>query len=375
MQGQLRVALWGVTMRSSEAVRHIQQVASMGLAPHVAIPVMMDTLNRLVPGNPNPFFWAKPDGTITDFHIDEIRPQTMESSMMLGRHNTPDDMPTFDRLISGPRPVNNTGLLRQMAGWSRSAFYNDMLRGNYAENSVDFQIRDASGVRGMFALTRGVRDRQVNSAEIRRTAALVPHFLHAMDAPAQIDLQGARASDQLSHIIIDGQGAIESLSADAATMILQLHNMPFGSGSPLNEFAGRLPPVVQMVLERLRLIRTEQDTPPASIDVPTRWGLFRVRAVPMRSAVDAVSGSASDRTIVTIQPLVERRVRHVQKLRDTELTPAERRVALRMAGGEDGASIASELGMETSSYRQYAKRIYATLGVDGRMGVQAMLDS
>jgi hypothetical protein len=358
-------------MRSSEAVRHIQHIASMGLAPHVAIPVMLDAIPHVTYTNQTPFFWANSDGVITDFIGRDIPPHTLESGMMLNRHNTPDDVPTMDRLFMGPRPYNNTELLSHLAGWGKSAFFNDMLRANHAEKSVDFQLRDASGIRGSFALTRGLKDRSYNAEEFRRVAALLPHFIHAMNAPVEIEARELSASPDISHIIANQTGEIVSFSGNAANMILQLFGRPLGTGDRLSEYVKWLPPAAMIVLERLRLIESGREAQPAKIEVPTRWGLFRVSAVPMLAAVE----TPSEMVIVSIQRLIDKRVMRAEKLIGTDLTAAERRVALRMAGDGDGDAIARDLGMQTSSYRQYAKRIYITLGTSGRMGVKQFLDS
>lgn len=358
-------------MRSKEAVRHIQHIASLGLPQRVAIPAMVDALRHVVPANQNPFFWANDDGLITDFYGENIDLVSMESSMMLNRHNTPDDVPTMDRLMRGPLTVNNTATLRRLPGWKHSAFYNEMLRGNAAENSMDFQLRDSSGIRGAFAISRGLNDRPVQAEEMRRMAGLVPHFIHAMNANPDGTRREATAASDPAYIVCSLAGEIVSYSAGSGTRILQLYNMPLGAGVKFGDYLKRLPPCAQLVLDRLRMIHNDQAVQPASLEVPTRWGLFRVSAVPMHSLPDARSETA----IVTVQPLIDKRLTRARKLIGTDLTPAERRVAVRMADPGDGDAIARDLGLTVGAYRQYAKRIYGTLDVEGRLGVKAVLDS
>jgi len=361
-------------MRPKEAVRHIQHIASMGLDQRVAIPAMVDALRFVVPANQNPFFWANSAGMITDFYGQGIVHASMESAMMLNRHNTADDVPTMDRLLLGPLLVNNTAVLRRMAGWNHSAFFNDMLRGNAAEKSVDFQLRDSSGIRGAFAVSRGMHDRAMQADEIRRVAALAPHFIHAMNAEpkggAGAGAVAASALGDAAYIVATLGGEIVSYSEGAASRILQLVNVPLGHGVKFTEYLTMLPAPAMLVLDRLRSIQTGLSSQPASLEVPTRWGLFRVSAVPMQSAPDALSGTA----IITVQPLIDKRLHRAERLIGTDLTLAERRVALRMAEPGDGDQSAQDLGLTVGAYRQYAKRIYAALGVDGRLGVKALLD-
>jgi hypothetical protein len=357
-------------MRASETIRHIQHIASLGLAPRVAVPLIVGAMHGLIPVNQIPFFWADSDGTITDFYGPDVMPSTLESAMTLNRYNTPDDVPTMDRLLNSARLINNTALLQQLAGWSNSAFLNDMLRGNNGENSMDFQLRDASGIRGAFAISRGLQDRAMSADEVRRVAALVPHILHAMNAQAGPEAHETIASQEIAHIISNMAGEVISCSANAANMILQLYDMPLGHGVRFSDYLDRLPPAAMLAVQRLRLIQNGETANPASIDLPTRWGLFRVSAVPMQAKPETIS----EMVIVTIQPLIDKRVKWAQNLVGTDLTPAERRVAMRMAGAGDGDAIARDLGIETSSYRQYAKRIYTALRVEGRMGVKAFLD-
>jgi hypothetical protein len=201
-------------------------------------------------------------------------------------------------------------------------------------------------------------------------AALLPHFIHAMSAPGEIEARELSAGPDVSHIIANQAGEIVSFSGNAANMILQLYHRPLGTGDRLSDFVKRLPPAAMLVVERLRLIQSGRDAQPATLEVPTRWGLFRVSAVPMQATLD----TPSEMVIVTIQPLIDKRVARAERLIGTDLTAAERRVALRMAGEGDGDVIARDLGLQTSSYRQYAKRIYTALGVNGRMAVKALID-
>lgn len=357
-------------MRPSEAVRHIQHIAALGLAPRVAIPIMVDAMHHVVRANQVPFFWADTEGMITDFYGQQVIPNTLESAMMLNRHNTADDVPTMDRLLRGPLLVNNTASLKQLSGWSKSAFYNEMLRGNAAEKSIDFQLRDKAGIKGAFAISRGLRDRALQADEVRRVASLMPHFVHAMNAPSDRIPPEAIESSEHAHIIANLAGEILSYSANSSIRILQLYDMPLGSGVLFTDYLRRLPPAAMMAVQRLRLIQKGDLAKPASLELATRWGLFRVSAIPMQMTPDR----PSDMIIVAIQPLIDKRVARLEKLIDTALTPAERRVALRMADSGDGDAIAQDLGIKTSSYRQYAKRIYTALGVEGRIGVKQFLD-
>jgi hypothetical protein len=358
-------------MRSKEGVRHIQHIASMGLAQHVAIPAMVDALHDVVPANQFPFCWTNEDGMVADFYGPDVIPQTLEALMVMDRHNTPDDVPTIDRVLQGPLAFNNTALHRQLGGWSHSAYFNDMLRGNLAENSIDFPLRDASGVRGAISVARGVNDRPMQAGEMRRVAALLPHFIHAMNAEPTGNMPEISEACDAVFIISTIAGDIMSYSAGGANRILQLYNSPLGKGVKFGDYLNRLPPAAMLVVDRLKLIQSGRSAQPASLEVPTRWGLFRISAVPMQAA----SNLTSETVMVTIRPLIDKRLARAQRLIASDLTLAERRVALRMAGFGGGDAIARDLGLSIGAYRQYAKRIYAALGVEGRIGVKAMLDS
>lgn len=361
-------------MRAHEAYRYIQQIAAQGWSPQVAIPLMMAGIGWLVGSESNPFFWAGADGMITDFHIPVFRPWTHESSAMLNRFNTSGEVPTMDRLLLGPRLVNNTELLRRLAGWNRSVFKNDMLRGNNAENSVDFQIRDSSGPRACFAVTRSIRERPLGAREMQRIAKLVPHFLHAINARRD-QADGNHGDDEPNnampcHVLVSRSGEIIGRGDNSCRHLLELHDRPLAFGESLSHRLERLPHTALRVLDRLNRLGNGEDSRPAAEEVVTRWGRFRVSAHPL------VPGDASrgDTVVLTIQPLVDRRVRRIQRLAQSSLTPGEQRIALRMADPGNGAQIAEELGISAAAYRQYAKRIYATLAVDGRLGVMRYTD-
>jgi DNA-binding CsgD family transcriptional regulator len=100
--------------------------------------------------------------------------------------------------------------------------------------------------------------------------------------------------------------------------------------------------------------------------VPTCWGLIRV-------AAHARTGA--DEFAITLQLFLPRAVRRLKALGKLDLSPRERELALAMSGPASGSDLARSSGLSTGAYRQYAKRIYARLGVDGRDGVRLLLDT
>lgn len=120
------------------------------------------------------------------------------------------------------------------------------------------------------------------------------------------------------------------------------------------------------VVQRLNDARQGRNRFPPSLEAATRWGRFKVIAH-LRSG--------SGETVVSIQRLIPRQLRRLNRACGFALSPREREVAVAMCGLGNGDAIARSVGLSAATYREYARRIYARLGVEGRAGVRELLDS
>jgi DNA-binding CsgD family transcriptional regulator len=358
-------------MQPVQATRFIKQVAAMGMPPSDAIPLMMEALEHVVPSQNNPFSWTQADGMPTRVWLPEIAPHAFEAAFAETFADRGPDAPTIDKLTGGPRPFNNTADVHRMPRWKKSALKNELLHYYNAEQSCDFAVRDGGVLKASFSISRPEQAVPFTMRELRRVHALVPYFLHALNAPAS-----AQSTCETSSALPDGtaaqltaarDGTILGMGPGAEDLLFKLADVEWTEQRSVASTLARLPSKVTALFDRFDPL---SNVPP-TVDLKSRWGLFRVMVHPVK----AVATSIPDMAIVTIQPLLPAAARHMRMLCRYAMTPAERRVALLMTEQCSGDVIAARAGLTLNSYRQIAKRIYSVLEVGGRDAVRQFLMS
>jgi hypothetical protein len=358
-------------MRHVEAFSYIRQIAAMGLPPHDAIPLMMGELCSAVRSENSPFFWSDPHGFPVDMWIADFAPSVFEAEVVEMRSNRDPDAATTNKIISGPRAYNNTELVSRLPGWANSVIKNELFKYYNVGESIDFSLRDNGVIKGMFAISRPPGSQRFSSAELKKIRPLVQHFVHALSAPARPSFPGEGVSDgQFCCLIVGYDGTILSHGPGAEDILFKLSGATWGKFVKVSDLTKRVPLCAMEVIDRLRTIQSGATSAPASTSIVTRWGLFKISAHPLTPAF----GSLSDTIAMTIQPVVSLEVARLRRIANWQLSPSERRVALRMAGPGEGEDIAKDVGLTLGSYRQIAKRIYATLGIEGRAAVKLLLN-
>lgn len=359
-------------MNRRDVVQHAQHIASLGLPPHVAIGEILTLMKLAVPAAQMSFFWTDPQGRPIDMWVETFIPGALESSLALMATDVLPSEPCFWNILRGPREFNNCEVAERSPDWERSALKNDMYRGYGIATTFDVILRDRGVLRGGFGISREAGAPRIAAAELKALMAVRPHLLHAMDGlPRQGFAADLNQADFPAHIVCALDGSVLLLGPGGEDALFRLCDDRIDRGVSVVDRVKRIPSAAMIVLERLRNIRSGQLGSPAKADVSTRFGRFQVAAHPMTDG----QGVATDQILITVQQLIRRDLRSMRKLRETALTGAERRVALAMLDPGDGNAVADRLGLSPGSYRQYAKRVYAALGVEGRIGLKSLLDT
>lgn len=352
-------------MGPSATIQHIRHIASQGLPAKMAVAAMVDALEPLIPTRTKIFFWVGEDSSPSDFYEAEPLMSALDAYFCQAEALARDpNAPSFDKLANSPVEYGGWRRFEHFDGWERSVLKNEVFGAYNIGNNLDFTIRDGGKPVGVLAIAREPGTSSYARSDIDTVLALRGHFLHAMNAGQVLEkAAGAEgACDGPAIALVGSDGTVVQAGPQAALLLHQL-----ATPQPKMRLTGRpAPEPVREAMRRLRAIEEGHGTLAASLDVMTGWGRIRVIAH---------SRCPSGEAIVSLQRFVPRALCRIHRSAGLDLSPREREVAVAMCGTGDGDAIARHLGLSSASYREYARRIYRRLGVEGRMAIKDLLDS
>jgi DNA-binding NarL/FixJ family response regulator len=350
-------------LRQSAAIQHIQHIAALGLPPEVAVPQMVDALQFVVPSATNCFMWLDENCAPVRYYERHPIPSALDAFMGQSQALEAKGEPNIMRLTRASGDYGNWWAFTAESGWEMSVMRNELFRPYNIGNNMDFLIRDRGQPRALLTVNREPGSAPFSQMEINVLLSLRGHFLHAMAAPPdKYQSETFVPDNDVACVIFDRAGSLISSGPNADLLLYQLRPV----AETIQIGSENAPPSVQSLLSQLEKARNGHLTAAPSSDVRTIWGDIRVAAHMM---------TADKLVIVTLQRLESRIVRRMRRLAQLDLSPRERRVALAMCEMTSAGDIARDTGLTESSFREYAKRIYGRLDVQGRDGVRVLLDS
>jgi len=355
-----------MTVGLSAAVQHVRHIAALGLPDRMAVAAMIDALEEVVPTRTRTFLWADEDGIPCDTYDRDLIPSAVNEFNELSPQLAADrNAPSLDKMLNSPDEYGGWQRFQHLPGWDMSALKNIIFRAYGIGNNLDFPIRDARGrARSILTLGREPGSCPYSRREIAAVLSLRSHFLHAIESHAAMSAREVCGPDGEVEVVLIGQdGSICTATEPGLVLLRQLAPQ---SDEILFYGRGRAPGPVLEVVRRLEEASDGLNHQPPSLEAWTHWGRFKVIAH-LRSG--------TGETIVSIQRMIPRRLRRLRHAATLPISPRERQIAVAMCGLGSGDAIARTLQLSTSTYREYARRIYARLGVEGRDGVRELLDS
>lgn len=346
-------------MRLSAAIQHIQHIASLGLAPRVAIPEMVDALQFVIPSSTNCFVWLGEGGQPVDLYERHPIPEALDAFMMQTPALEAAGQPSFAKLVRASGEFGNWWQFTAHDGWDRSVMKNELFRPYNIGNNMDFLLKDRGRPVALLTINREPGSAAFRRAEIGAMLSLRPHFVHAMGVGETApDSSGHVVDNQVATLLADARGRITGLGPNAALFLHQVKQ----DDRQIPVAVHDLPEPVMAVIARLNRVSSGQRGTPATGDIATPWCTIRVTAHPVNDG-----GSI----IVTFQRLIPIGIRQLRNLAQAPLSPSERRIAFRLCSDADLPAIAVDSGVTLASLREYSKRIRVKLGVNNREGVRA----
>lgn len=348
-------------MRLSASIQHVRQIAVQGLAPGVAIPAMVDAIEHVVPTRMQTFVWLDKHGMTRAIYEREPIPEALDAFNSQTPELVRRGEPSVVDLARGDAEFGGWRRFLAHPMWHRSVMKNELFRPYGIGNNLDFPIRINGRTVALLALCREPGSRRFSRAEVDAVLALRPYFAHAMAAPDALQ-DSCEPSGGSVFLFIAGDGTVLDPGPRACLLLYQL-------GETENRF-GRFetrtaPPAIARVIRRFDSAGSGRNERPPSDFVDTRWGRIGI----------VVHGRArSGEYAVTLQKFEPRVLRRLERVRQLDLSPRERELALAMCGTQSGEAIAAGAGLTVGSFRQSAKRIYRRVGVEGREGLVELID-
>ena len=316
-------------MRISNALRHIEHIASLSLAPHIAIPEMLRTVHGIVPEAQSGFFWVGAHGEVLDAYA-----------------------PAAGDLAPGCARSDRVG-------YPALRFEDEC--GFHVTVSTDGRRR------AVLMMRRVSRATPFTERERRILVALAPCFGRALAAPPGQRTDLDDVADRIGVVVASGDGRLVSADAHARQLLIEMLDQPLTAAALSAVEQDLLPP---FLADFVRHQRRAPATAPTSLQRASRWGVYRARAFPQLQTADE---AAPQTHAILLSRHLPRTIRIMRAVERFDLSPRERQAAFQLGVGADAASGAMALGVSVATWRSYVKRVYQRLDVNDRIGLMQRL--
>ncbi len=331
------------------------------------MPLASETLKRIIPSFSLSMIRVDEGCAPTTHyseHFDEFSHQLFSSAGHVFAANS-DDPAAFGNLLRGAKPYGT--LIDGRQAFLEGATYQHLFKRNGIHHVLDVALRDASGPIGILGIFREADAPPFTRADVLQVAEFYPWLVHALRAEAR-----SSHFDEVdcALLVATPTGRVEFASALARDWLGDALGGP-ERGLLLNE--GLLPVAVRALAEQVERGRQHHpgrghDVVPATLTLPVAGGRLRLRAYPL-----SAEGGAQ-RIGVQLSLEVDRTVRLLQSLEETDLPPQLRRLALASWHGLEPKVICGLLGITASTLKSYRKELYSRLEVTSHQTLLAHLN-
>lgn len=347
----------------SAVIQHVRHIAVQGFSPRMAVAAMVDALDLLIPTRTKIFFWVGEDSAPVDFYERDPLMSALDTYFSQSAAMAADpDEPSFDKLANSPVEFGGWKRFERFANWDRSIMKNEVFGAYRIGNNLDFTIRDSGQPIGVLAIAREPGSTPYLRRDIETILSLRGHFVHAMNAPKALERAETIRDGNVVTALIAPDGTVVSASEAAQLMLHQLR--PAQESLRLHGLPAPAP--VRKSVELLLAGSEGGLCAPPHQDVRTSWGRFRIIAHSL-----APDGTC----LVSIERFLPKELVWIRRAAGMDLSPRERELAVAMCGPNSSDRLAVQFGLTSGSFREYSRRIYRRLGVDGRTGVRDLIEN
>ena len=351
----------GVTALSTAAItarEAIVQLCANDLPPLDLLEQVARRVRRVVPYAAAGWLTTDPATLLHTGVVSEEVPASLHKALIENEFGG-DDFARFADIARLPRPV--LPLSEATAGdLARSVRHRELYAPAGYSDELRAAFRSGGACWGVACLTRADDDPPFTPVEVAFVTEICDHVAHGLRTGLllkAVEDVGA-PPDRIGIVVLEGDGAVESLGGDAERWLSEMPADNLG-----------LPSVIRTVAERARAhARGETHDLPARACIRLRsgrWLLVHGARLNSPTAADA-------RTAVVLEPA--RRADLAPLIVDLyELTDRERDVTQLLVSGRSIDEIAAALHISRHTVRDHTKAIFAKCAVKSRPELTAML--
>lgn len=359
-------------MRQGAVIHHLRHIACLGLGDRLAIPLMIESLDRILPSSFINFMWLDEHEQPADMYLPTDVPAPLDIYLSPSDAFDVDSEPTVSNVLAMGRTVGGNESWNHRPGFHRSVLYNEICRPHRIGAGLDLVMRTNGRARGILFVNR---EPQAGSAfragERHLLASLESYFLHAMKA-SDWDGRVDSEPEDFGLMTVDAVGTVLFASPTVPRLLRQFD--PALDWRRPQAMPEDIPLEILMLVRRLIAAERHRAGAPPSLTRRTAWGTIEIRVYPQADLAGAEGRGGGRAFGVVIERRIPRDVPILRKLRALDLSPRQREIAYELAIGRQATDIRARLGLTLSTWRDYLKRIYERTEVHSAAEFQALFD-
>jgi DNA-binding CsgD family transcriptional regulator len=349
----------------------IRQLCCLGLPGELLITSLLPALREMVPSDSAGFFWVDSRGDMTNLYAERLLPAEV-MSLYFERFYDGRGSAFRHAFLERARAPEGVVATSAEGDFTRSAYYNEILRKLDAHHVLYGIVRDQGAALGQVSLYRSNDAPAFSARERADLTSVMRYVAHGVAAGLQAVVSGASAfqdTDDEAMMVLEG-GAIRHASEKARRLLLLATTSEINSaslGAAVNERASQ---ALKQVCERLQAVGRGDDAAPPTITLESKWGRYVMRAYWLDD--DRSPRAPVGVRIQRQEPMI---LRFVQAMGRLPLSPQQREIALAIAQGKSTQEIADALGVSANTVAYHIKQLFLKLDVHDRAGAVARITS
>ena len=357
-------------MKQTTVRARIRQLCCLGLPGELLVPSLLPALRELVPSDSAGFFWVDSRGDMTNLYAERLLPPEV-MSLYFERFYDGRGSAFRHAFLDRARAPEGVVATTAEGDFTRSAYYNEILRKLDAHHVLYGIVRDQGAALGQVSLYRATDAPPFSARERADLTSVMRYVSHGVAAGMNPPANGSafQDTDDEAMLVLEG-GAIRHGSERARRLLLLATTSEINAatlGAAVNERAAA---ALKQVCERLQAVGCGEDTPPPAITLESKWGRYVIRAYWLDD--DRSPRAPVGVRIQRQEPMI---LRFVQAMGRLPLSPQQREIALAIAQGKSTQEIADALGVSANTVAYHIKQLFLKLDVHDRAGAVARITS
>ncbi len=358
-------------MKQTTVRARIRQLCCLGLPGELLIPSLLPALRELIPSDSAGFFWVDSRGDMKNLYAERLLPPDV-MSLYFERFYDGRGSAFRHAFLERARAPEGVVATTAEGDFTRSAYYNEILRKLDAHHVLYGIVRDQGAALGQVSLYRATDAPAFSGRERSDLTSVMRYVSHGIASGIDPPVNTAPAfqdTEDEAMLVLEGD-TIRHASEKARRLLLLATTSEINAqslGATVNERAAE---ALKTVCERLKAVGRGDDSAPPSIALESKWGRYLMRAYWLDD--DRSARAPVGVRIQRQEPMI---LRFVQAMGRLPLSPQQREIALAIAQGKSTQEIAEALGVSSNTVAYHIKQLFLKLDVHDRAGAVARITS